>query len=790
MKTSKLITGLFFLAILIVAGCSSIAQNLKKDYSDKSVVYFDESDQKVNLNPLYEELDHGGNRCMNEVKDSTNIIHCGSSADEQIKAISHITGAISNQEDKIWSVDEPARLNPFVSEIKQVRSLENENQLVKAIDALEKIDKIKETDYYSAYLAELKKKYNQPAENLKNGFLMLLGQKNITASPNEDFLTEMKHALTIRPDLKENEEMKSYAEQVKEMYSKNMNCSIAITEPAGAVFVSTGFDMPLSLKLRCDKYLPIFQLTLTAEDYLRFNGYEKAYTMPLALDQSSLQAASEFEINQINRDRQKNKITMKETGSEIVNSILTEYNLSVQSQVNLQPAEYAVQKTPEFFSARYQQAAGNARPGSVWQTLSGEKSRASLTSAAQFTMGANIDNQEYDLMYGHPNNEYAEGIWSSYISVKVDDSVYKLNELSNIKNDVIEEGKALRFLADIPNSTIKAEVHVILEEKRDSFLIKGFIKNEGSEPVNAGIRFLIDTWAGDTDGVPFILPAAKDNNAVYTQEVKFNALHSSVWETWNPERNTVAFIRNELTGEGLTAPDEVALVNWGQAYHSEWDYQVSESMNVTGDSAVILWWQPEQLLPGKTREIATRFGSYKRTSDINYEISEDSAGNGYLKVMHHNETDKKEKVDLRLKDGTAKVISPADKRFSFEVEPRETFYRSIPVTVAATDSAGFTVEKFVNNKPVQDKKITVSQKHEQHAVMPDTGEAGKKYPVQFISTNNGLKPKAILKRTDNFRKLAEADLLPTQAGNVTIYSAEILLPEDYEGDVIVEIIDM
>jgi hypothetical protein len=155
----------------------------------------------------------------------------------------------------------------------------------------------------------------------------------------------------------------------------------------------------------------------------------------------------------------------------------------------------------------------------------------------------------------------------------------------------------------------------------DTCLVRYLVENTDSAPHNVGLRFLLDTFIGGNDGVPFTIPGepnlcADSRDFQGTIPAFIQALEHE--DLANP--GTVAHLKLKLgereppTRVTLGAwPDEALalLLGVGQArgVRTLWDVPVRPMKTLWPyDSAVVLYWNDKPLPPGGRREVGFAYG--------------------------------------------------------------------------------------------------------------------------------------------------------------------------------------
>ncbi|HRP69837.1 MAG TPA: hypothetical protein PLY93_09935, partial [Turneriella sp.] len=263
-----------------------------------------------------------------------------------------------------------------------------------------------------------------------------------------------------------------------------------------------------------------------------------------------------------------------------------------------------------------------------------------------------------------------------------------------------------------------------------------------------GVRLLVDTWAGKTDGVPFLTPAGAGNaSQIHTHEFKFTPAYSTLWETIDAAGDGYVYLRNTMSGKGLVPPDQIAFARWGSAYRSEWDYSVSSDNTLLGDSAAILWWQPIRVDSGKSRYIATRFGIFKRDEKNIADVQDDKSGFTYLYLERKNESNAPRTYRIEIESPDAALQIPSGNEQTFTLQPQERTVRAVPLTVVGGGEKKITVKEYHDNakEPLVSSVVV--------KLAPETGRSAnvpiwpntKPYPVRYISNNGDKKLRCVVK---------------------------------------------
>jgi hypothetical protein len=175
----------------------------------------------------------------------------------------------------------------------------------------------------------------------------------------------------------------------------------------------------------------------------------------------------------------------------------------------------------------------------------------------------------------------------------------------------------------------------------DTCLVRYVLANtDPAVGVKVGLRFLLDTYIGRNDGVPFTIPGEKDLCNTFRDfngPDKVPDYISALERQDVNDPGTVAHVTLKLGG-GLEAPSRVILGAWpdeklfdvdpvkAKYAHKQdtlWDVpvmsmqtdQLKSKTNANGDSAVTLYWKEEELGPGKSRQLGFAYGLGSLTGD-------------------------------------------------------------------------------------------------------------------------------------------------------------------------------
>ncbi len=177
----------------------------------------------------------------------------------------------------------------------------------------------------------------------------------------------------------------------------------------------------------------------------------------------------------------------------------------------------------------------------------------------------------------------------------------------------------------------------------DTCLVRYVLENKGTKPLKVGLRFLLDTFIGANDGVPFTIPGKDglcDEQMGFDKPSAVPDYIEALERDDLREPGTVARVRFRGLSERVEAPDRVTLGGWPETdfrakypaangKDTLWDVpvldiralrnlrrdregreeDVPKSWRQTDpDSAVTMYWPERELAAGASREVGFAYG--------------------------------------------------------------------------------------------------------------------------------------------------------------------------------------
>jgi hypothetical protein len=157
---------------------------------------------------------------------------------------------------------------------------------------------------------------------------------------------------------------------------------------------------------------------------------------------------------------------------------------------------------------------------------------------------------------------------------------------------------------------------------RDTCLVLYRIENGDSRAHTVGLRFLLDTFIGSNDGVPFLIPGERqlcDTRKDFRRPEQVPDFIQACEGTSLINPGTIAQLQFRLGGK-VEAPGRVtlgawpdpALQNFDPRCHQEktmWEVPVLPIKSLQPpDSAVVMYWPERPLQPNEAREVGFAYG--------------------------------------------------------------------------------------------------------------------------------------------------------------------------------------
>jgi hypothetical protein len=204
---------------------------------------------------------------------------------------------------------------------------------------------------------------------------------------------------------------------------------------------------------------------------------------------------------------------------------------------------------------------------------------------------------------------------TSVLTVVLDNRIYRLGETSTFDEVLEETNNGARFVWTSTTLIITQDFSFISSNNTslaDGIKIKISIKNITNRTVEAGLRFLIDTYLGEDISRHFV--TNNSTNIKFENTYLKTNMCDYIISPESDETNSNG-LQLITSGSGATVPDSVIIANWSRLNDSSWYYETSSTRNFNlmpysiNDSAVALYYDPVSISPSGTKEITILLGN-------------------------------------------------------------------------------------------------------------------------------------------------------------------------------------
>jgi hypothetical protein len=222
------------------------------------------------------------------------------------------------------------------------------------------------------------------------------------------------------------------------------------------------------------------------------------------------------------------------------------------------------------------------------------------------------DDDDRRLLFGFAPN--AGGFpWSSFTTIRIiadgQTHDYVLNDIAasvpaTIVGDTLVTGWKIEGVYIEQRLTL---VNNPYSGRPDITRIEYITTNNEAQPRQIGVRVLLDVQIGDNDGAPYFVPGVGN---LTTEREFFAPDIPRYWRAFESSYFDPASLKGLgiIVGHGLTTPDRVIIGRWPGLFPTDWNYTINTASWFTSDSAVALFWMPQELAPTQSRAVSTLYG--------------------------------------------------------------------------------------------------------------------------------------------------------------------------------------
>lgn len=319
--------------------------------------------------------------------------------------------------------------------------------------------------------------------------------------------------------------------------------------------------------------------------------------------------------------------------SFILTSVLALAGLCLATSVEKKPAAKAVVPLDSKPRVKVEFSAETSRFGIACTKLEGPRQRPKLLTRDERgnTNHTCIWVDGFEYLFGLPyRNFQAPGILRY---VKIDGVTQK-----NIAVKGSSNRKWISIMdLDKVGLRITQTVEIVVGEQTrlyDTVLVKYQVKNRDTRKHTVGLRMILDTFIGLTDGVPFYIPATETTKSSWVTTKRIfvqKDIPDHVQAVENSSRDAVV-AELGLKLAGSEPLDKLVLCRWPDHDEVRWDWEytaMNDPPKRDKDSCAALFWPKMQMNPGDVRTMAFTYG-LGRIPDAH---SKDYVAGGKLRLM-------------------------------------------------------------------------------------------------------------------------------------------------------------
>jgi hypothetical protein len=238
-------------------------------------------------------------------------------------------------------------------------------------------------------------------------------------------------------------------------------------------------------------------------------------------------------------------------------------------------------------------------------------------------------------------NRLAGGAWvpllssqdprTTMLSIVVGNKVYRMGESAEFSEVVEKVGSGARFVWKSSFLQVTEQfsfIPAIGASAATGIRIEIVLRNLSEQELNAGVRYLFDTYLGEAGFVHFRTEAVTQ----MTRETVLNARDKAAfWVSPLVGDSEDLGLQVMSSGTGITVPDRIVFANWKRLSDSSWSYETSAARNFStlpysvNDSAACQFYDPKGIPHGTEASVVLALGAYAKNG---YSGAETSAATG------------------------------------------------------------------------------------------------------------------------------------------------------------------
>lgn len=280
---------------------------------------------------------------------------------------------------------------------------------------------------------------------------------------------------------------------------------------------------------------------------------------------------------------------------------------------------------------------------------------------------------------------------TSYITLAINNKVYRLGEDFMFKESAEKTGTGAKF--SWTSELVNVTEEFVFTTSRNSLVTDGIkilltITNVTEKDIEAGARFLIDTYLGESSYSHFFT----DKINLIDKEVMVTSQENSQYcvSPYHGNQENVG-LQIITRGMGGTVPNKEIFANWKRLNDTSWAYTVLNTRDFSvrpysiNDSAVALYYNPATIKPQGSHTITLIMGNY--------------SPEGF------------KAADVKTDDEITKLLDDLTKKPDEDISSKNGQVNLSDSTYAKIKSDIITVQNLINEI---DKKMKAGQKFSQN----------------------------------------------------------------------------
>ncbi len=202
------------------------------------------------------------------------------------------------------------------------------------------------------------------------------------------------------------------------------------------------------------------------------------------------------------------------------------------------------------------------------------------------------------------------------LSLVVGSRIYRMGESAEFSKALQKTPQGARFVWTSPLVSVTEDFSFVAPSKgapANGVRIDITLKNVSRQALSAGVRYLFDTYLGETGPAHFIT----DRQQALSRETTLSGRDIPAWWlsplTADPDNFGLQCM---TSGAGVTPPDRIVFANWKRLSDASWSYETSSLRDFSlqpysvNDSAVCQYYDPRSLAPGAQYVITIVLGVF------------------------------------------------------------------------------------------------------------------------------------------------------------------------------------